>query len=98
MTQSQNCHRRTMSLILKAAVLSLPVLFLPLAARAQTDPGVRGGPTAAGGPLAGLDNRQARIFQDGQTRFAQADSVSTGLGPRLNMTSCAGCHASPASG
>src|SRR5262249_5480930 len=34
----------------------------------------------------------------GQIRFAEIDTVATGLGPRFNMNSCAGCHAQPASG
>lgn len=70
------------------------------------DPGVRGGPAGAGGPIQGLTKAQQSFFTNGQTRFNEVDSVSgtiagepgSGLGPRFNMNSCAGCHAQPASG
>lgn len=77
---------------------------------AQTDPGVRGGGAAAGGPLASVAaNSPATIlnfFNDGKARFQEIDSVSgtvageqgVGLGPRYNSRSCAACHAQPAAG
>jgi CxxC motif-containing protein (DUF1111 family) len=65
---------------------------------AQTDPGVRGGGAGAGGAIAGLTTKEGKFFADGQSRFAEVDTVATGLGPRFNMNSCAGCHAQPASG
>jgi CxxC motif-containing protein (DUF1111 family) len=52
----------------------------------------------AGGPIAGLTANEARFFSDGLTRFAEVDTVATGLGPRFNLNSCAGCHAHPAPG
>jgi CxxC motif-containing protein (DUF1111 family) len=71
-----------------------------------TDPGLRGGPAGAGGPIAGLTAQEAGFFQEGQNRFNEIDSVSgtvageagVGLGPRFNLNSCAGCHAQPAVG
>src|SRR5215831_7499987 len=50
------------------------------------DPGVRGGAAGAGGMLSG------------QTAFNTAEEVDEGLGPRMNLDSCGGCHAAPAIG
>jgi CxxC motif-containing protein (DUF1111 family) len=74
------------------------VLYVGQAIYAQTDPGVRKGAAGAGGPISGLTVKEGKFFADGQSRFAEVDTVATGLGPRFNMNSCTGCHASPASG
>jgi CxxC motif-containing protein (DUF1111 family) len=75
---------------------------------AQTDPGVRPGAAAAGGPLASVAaNNPAgslAFFNDALDTFEEIDSVSgtieagSGLGPRFNSRSCAFCHAQPAVG
>jgi CxxC motif-containing protein (DUF1111 family) len=73
---------------------------------AQTDPGVRGGTAAAGGPIAGLTTTQLAAFNAAQSTFQEVDSVlgtipgeaGVGLGPSFNMNSCSGCHAQPAVG
>jgi CxxC motif-containing protein (DUF1111 family) len=57
------------------------------------DPGPRGGPDAAGGPLPGLTAAQLAFFEAGQEEFRQEEGVGDGLGPRFNLNSCAGCHA-----
>ena len=75
------------------------------------DPGVRGGPAGAGGPLAGLHSSELALFYAALGRFQEIDSVSgtindappgtqsgSGLGPRFNMNSCSGCHSQPAVG
>jgi CxxC motif-containing protein (DUF1111 family) len=63
------------------------------------DPGVRGGAPGAGGPIAGLTGTQSAFFADGLATFSEVDAVSPdGLGPRMNLDSCAGCHAQPATG
>jgi CxxC motif-containing protein (DUF1111 family) len=62
-----------------------------------TDPGVRGGP-GAGDPLQGLTAGQLEYFNTGKTEFAAAEDVPDGLGPRMNLDSCGGCHAQPAAG
>ncbi len=70
------------------------------------DPGVRGGPAGAGGPLPGLSTGESNFFSAGKTRFTEIDSVSgtisgeggVGLGPRFNMNECGGCHAQPSIG
>jgi CxxC motif-containing protein (DUF1111 family) len=66
------------------------------------DPGVRGGPPGAGGPLAGLTADETTFFQDGQSRFGEIEVVqggsNNGLGPRFNSNQCLSCHGQPASG
>jgi CxxC motif-containing protein (DUF1111 family) len=70
------------------------------------DPGVRGGAPGAGGSLAGLNAQETAFFTAAQSVFMEVDSVSgriagesgSGLGPRFNLNSCAGCHAFPAAG
>lgn len=73
---------------------------------AQTDPGPRGGPPNAGQPIQGLSQPELVFFEEGASRFREVDSVSgtqpgargSGLGPRFNLNSCAGCHAQPSAG
>lgn len=62
------------------------------------DPGPRGGPNAAGGPLPGLTAAQLALFEAGQTSFQEEEGIGDGLGPRFNMSSCAGCHAQGGTG
>jgi CxxC motif-containing protein (DUF1111 family) len=62
------------------------------------DPGVRGGPAGAGGMLPGLTTAQQAAFNAGADDFQEADTIGTGLGPRFNLDSCAGCHSQPAIG
>src|SRR5689334_7839375 len=90
--------------------LFLLMMLFPLLSLAQSDPGVRGGGAAAGGPLASVAaNSPAKIlnfFNQGKNAFLEVDSVSgtiagedgKGLGPRYNSRSCAACHAQPATG
>jgi len=88
-----------------AFMLSCSVTALPLAA--QTDPGPRKGAEAWWGePLPGLTAAEQAAFTQGLARFREVASVSgtepgatsTGLGPRFNLNSCAGCHAEPTVG
>ena len=66
------------------------------------DPGVRGGPAGAGGPLKGLSADETAFFEDGQARFADIEAVTkgsnNGLGPRFNSNQCLSCHSQPAPG
>src|SRR5215831_11473219 len=62
------------------------------------DPGVRSGPPGAGGPLPGLTTSQLAFFNAGLADFAEAEAAADGLGPTMNLDSCAGCHAQPAAG
>ncbi len=64
-----------------------------------SDPGPRGGPPAAGGPVAGLGSTMSAAFNAGSTTFQEVEDVAhSGLGPRFNSNSCVSCHAFPASG
>src|SRR5438105_555401 len=78
------------------------VLLIAAGAPAQfffaRDPGVRGGPTGAGGMLEGLTATQKEYFGAALDDFAEADTLARGLGPRFNLDSCAGCHSQPATG
>jgi CxxC motif-containing protein (DUF1111 family) len=65
--------------------------------RAQ-DPGPRQGGAGAGGPLKGLTDQQMEYFNAGKVDFEEAEQVADGLGPRMNLDSCVGCHAHPATG
>src|ERR1700704_6506750 len=62
------------------------------------DPGVRGGDPGAGGPIAGLSATERAFFHAGKDEFEQVDPADEGLGPRMNLDSCGGCHAQPAVG
>jgi hypothetical protein len=63
------------------------------------DPGVRGGNAGAGGALPGISGAYNNLFVAGLAKFSQEDQiVQDGLGPRMNLNSCAGCHGAPATG
>ncbi len=83
------------------ALLILGILLVvggAVAAPRAKDPGVRGGPAGAGGPLPGLTNAELALFQAGVAAFGEVEAVPNGLGPRFNFDSCGGCHAQPATG
>ena len=63
-----------------------------------SDPGVRGGAAGAGRPFANLTTNQRAFFDSGADDFAAAEEVDEGLGPRMNLDSCGGCHLQPALG
>jgi CxxC motif-containing protein (DUF1111 family) len=66
-----------------------------------SDPGPRGGPPAAGGPIAGLNNTPGLLnaFNTGSANFQEEEDVTNdGLGPRFNSNSCVSCHSQPAVG
>ena len=87
-------------------MIALAILAAGQTIFAQTDPGPRGGPPSAGQPLPGLTAGELAYFAEGVARFTKVDSVTgtepgatgTGLGPRFNLNSCAGCHAQPSVG
>jgi CxxC motif-containing protein (DUF1111 family) len=72
--------------------------LLPAQPFRAADPGVRGGPPGAGGPIAGLTPREAAFFEAGRLEFEKAHTIASGLGPRFNLDSCAACHVAPANG
>ncbi len=65
---------------------------------AARDPGVRGGAAGAGAPIAGLTKTELAFFNAGTVEFADEEQVADGLGPTMNLGSCAGCHLQPAVG
>lgn len=87
--------------VLAAALLAC-IYCLAQAKSAPVNPGVRGGPAGAGGPLPGLTADETAFFQDGRARFAEIEVVqgssNNGLGPRFNSNQCLSCHAQPTSG
>src|SRR3974390_1692505 len=88
-----------------ALMLAFSLLVVLYGSSPAVDPGPRGGPPGAGGPLRGLTQQELQLFTAGQQSIQEVDSVSgkipntgLGLGPRFNMNSCAGCHNFPAPG
>jgi CxxC motif-containing protein (DUF1111 family) len=85
-----------------AVVLTLCAHTLGQTRSGPVDPGVRGGPAGAGGPLKGLTADETAFFQDGQARFAEIEVVTgganNGLGPRFNSNQCFSCHSQPDAG
>ena len=63
-----------------------------------SDPGVRGGPAGAGGPIAGLSYNETKFFNLGKDDFEEAEDVPDGVGPRMNLDGCGECHSQPATG
>ena len=62
------------------------------------DPGVRGGAAGAGDPLPGLTPYELEYFNAGKEEFEEAEELDEGIGPRMNLDSCGGCHLQPALG
>src|SRR5262245_37565767 len=89
-------------------VLAVIILFAMSQARAEfgftraKDPGVRdegvAGKEGAGGPLTGLTADETAMFVQGKADFEAAEEVDEGLGPRMNLDGCGGCHVNPATG
>ncbi len=97
-SDSLRVHMQTVCALVAA------VAMIPLSTMAQTDPGPRSGPAAAGSAYRNLTGGELAAFTFGSGVFQEVDSVSgalsagSGLGPRFNMDSCSGCHAYPAVG
>jgi CxxC motif-containing protein (DUF1111 family) len=62
------------------------------------DPGPRAGAAAAGAPITGLSATELEYFAASKADFEEAEDVGDGLGPTMNLDSCGGCHAQPATG
>jgi hypothetical protein len=76
--------------------LLIPNVSVPSQAQRAHDPGPRAGASAAGKTLDGLSGPQTNLFNAGLDEFKKRDVVKAdGLGPRMNLDSCAGCHAHP---
>ncbi len=72
----------------------------PVAPAPAHDPGVRNdGAVGAGEPYPGLSDPLQNLFAAGQAEFMKTDKVKDdGLGPRMNLDRCVGCHSNPAAG
>lgn len=97
----------TRLLLVMLAVASLAPLVLVIAVRAQQlpmDPGVRGGPPAAGHFFNDLTHDQTAVELSFFKNFIQINGVTEeqtgklGLGPLYNANQCSACHAQPAIG
>src|SRR2546421_561067 len=104
----KSCIRRRINLALvllaaallsfQAAVASSPQSASPSSAARAQDPGVRGSVAAAGEAIPGLTAYESEYFNVGLKEFAQEEAVEEGLGPRMNLDSCGGCHFQPSVG
>jgi CxxC motif-containing protein (DUF1111 family) len=88
---------------IRYGVTGFAALLLALGGSASSqaqphDPGVRGGDAGAGEKYTGLSDPLQKLFDVGQDVFGEAEEVKDGLGPRMNLDSCLGCHANPAPG
>jgi CxxC motif-containing protein (DUF1111 family) len=85
------------SVWLAGAIFLLMGVAADVSAQAR-DPGVRGGPAAAGEPLPGLTQYELDFFHLGLEDFEEAEGIGDGMGPRFNLDGCGGCHEAPAIG
>ena len=88
------------TVVLTAAALCLFTLEVKISSQSVVarDPGVRSGAPGAGDPLPGLSPHELEYFNAGKADFEEAEDADEGIGPRMNLDSCAGCHSQPAIG
>src|SRR5262245_41025412 len=84
----------------KVAIVVMVAVFFslsegPYAQLRARDPGVRGGPPAAGTPYTNLTTDELQMFNEGKVDFSEEEEVDEGVGPRFNFVGCAGCHSQP---
>ena len=89
--------RRPTNAILAVAGAGLLMLQFHAAAqvRLAKDPGPRTPDASAGGPLPGLEGTELEYFNKAKDEFSAEEEVAEGLGPRMNLDSCKGCHSYP---
>jgi CxxC motif-containing protein (DUF1111 family) len=87
-------------MIVAASGVGLLALQFHVGAQGQIakDPGPRSGTTSAGTPLPGLSDAENEYFYAAKDEFSADEDVRDGLGPRMNLDSCSGCHLHPAVG
>ncbi|MGH8265219.1 MAG: di-heme oxidoredictase family protein [Steroidobacterales bacterium] len=93
MTKAKTKQRGLMTL--GGIVFALTFAHAQTLAAGASDPGVRAGTPAAGGPIEGLQGYENDYFDLGRDDFTEIDGVGEGLGPRFNLDSCSGCHSQP---
>src|SRR4051794_32389137 len=89
--------RLLFALVLMATAAASGRIETAFAALLASDPGVRAG-KAVGGPIAKLSPAERQLFEAGRVEFSEVEIVGDGLGPRMSLDNCAGCHAQPAIG
>jgi len=89
---------RPLSVCLGLATLFVAQIEIASQSTTARDPGVRGGDAGAGEAFATLTQHEAEYFNAGKGDFAESDGIEEGLGPRMNLDSCGGCHMQPAVG
>ena len=72
MSKGETMRKHIHSRALTAGLLAFSFTCLCLA---QKDPGVRGGPAGAGGPIAGLQVNELALFNEGKARVVQLEAV-----------------------
>jgi len=100
------CSQQAGEHTMKASTIAAVILTVSIsAAAAQStahDPGIRqDGLPGAGGPVPNLPTPLTQLFLSGQTTFEKVETLvgaNGGLGPTMNLNSCAGCHQSPVVG
>src|SRR5258708_6562744 len=92
---------RLCPVLASSCIISVLIVSAPAPSQAQIarDPGPRTGTPGAGKPLSDLAGPQMNLFNAGIAEFKKRDEVKAdGLGPRMNLDSCAGCHSYPDAG
>jgi CxxC motif-containing protein (DUF1111 family) len=88
--------RRVYPVFALSFIVSILIVNVPVQAQIAHDPGPRTGTAGAGKPLGGLTGPELNLFNAGIAEFKKRDEVKAdGLGPRMNLDSCAGCHSYP---
>jgi CxxC motif-containing protein (DUF1111 family) len=98
--------RRTLSASTSAILVMAAVALFTFQVRissqstsfAANDPGVRGGAAGAGDAFPDLTTYQREYFEAGKVEFEESEDIDEGMGPRMNLDSCGGCHSQPALG
>jgi CxxC motif-containing protein (DUF1111 family) len=98
--RTRRFSRPTSTIVVSAciALFALEVKTSSQTAFVARDPGVRGGAAGAGAPLPKLTPQELDYFNAGKEEFEEAEEISEGIGPRMNLDSCGGCHLQPALG
>ena len=90
------------SAILVMAVIALFSFQIRISSQSPSfvasDPGVRGGAAGAGDAFEDLTSEQRAYFEAGKVEFEESEAIDEGMGPRMNLDSCGGCHSQPALG
>jgi CxxC motif-containing protein (DUF1111 family) len=88
---------RNLCLLVSASLSGIPLVLAQPSPPPGPPPAAQA-PVPFGAPIPGLSAAEVAAFFRGQATFQEVDTVPTGLGPRFNLDSCAGCHAHPAVG